>query len=501
MLNYPYLRLGNVQPLDPDLTGIAALGTAANKMLYTTAADTWAEADITAAGRAILDDAAASNQRTTLGLVIGTNVQAQSAILDDLNTLGTPASDGQFIVATGVGAFAYESTTTARTSLGIGTGDSPQFAAIKLGTANLKSGSLFELAEEAANAEFVLSCYHDTETTMALITLRKADNTEAAPALIDDNAILGTIQFQGYDGSGWHTGAKIEGRIDGTPSGGTDMPTELTFWTVNEDSAQLNQRMTIAPDGKVGIGTLSPSFQLDVQSAGSTATGIQVRAANASSSAYAICQLNTTDSAAGGMILGDPGGSTVSFANRLEIYNDSSGLGISITAVDASGDIRFFTAGRTNERVRIASDGNVGIANIDPQGILSIGNATEGGTAGLNYQTAHETHTLAGAKTSDTTTISIPAGATLLGVSFCVNTAVSDDDGDDTWSAAFITGSTATLGTGEAAAQNTKVNTLIVPESSSGVCQIQFTANGSNFDGGVIEMVAYYLDLTSLANV
>ena len=41
-------------------------------------------------------------------------------VLEDLDTLGAAASDGQFIVATGAGAFAYESGATVRTSLGLG---------------------------------------------------------------------------------------------------------------------------------------------------------------------------------------------------------------------------------------------------------------------------------------------------------------------------------------------------------------------------------------------
>ena len=38
-----------------------------------------------------------------------------------LGALSAPASDGQFIVATGAGAFQYETAATARTSLGLGT--------------------------------------------------------------------------------------------------------------------------------------------------------------------------------------------------------------------------------------------------------------------------------------------------------------------------------------------------------------------------------------------
>ena len=58
----------NVQAYDATLQSLSGLGTAADKYAYTTGVDTWAEGTITSAGRAILDDASASDQRTTLGL-------------------------------------------------------------------------------------------------------------------------------------------------------------------------------------------------------------------------------------------------------------------------------------------------------------------------------------------------------------------------------------------------------------------------------------------------
>lgn len=68
------------QPLDSDLTAIAALTSAADKVPYSTGSATWALADFTAAGRALVDDASAADQRTTLG-INSTNVKLTESLI------------------------------------------------------------------------------------------------------------------------------------------------------------------------------------------------------------------------------------------------------------------------------------------------------------------------------------------------------------------------------------------------------------------------------------
>ena len=97
--------------------------------------------DATIAAGGALTIAAGAVENGMLAGSITAN-KMNNAIFEDLETLGAPASDGQFIVATGAGAFAYESGATARTSLGLGASDNVDFNSLTLAGDLTVRGSL-----------------------------------------------------------------------------------------------------------------------------------------------------------------------------------------------------------------------------------------------------------------------------------------------------------------------------------------------------------------------
>jgi hypothetical protein len=163
----------DVQAYDAGLQSISGLTTSANQMIYTTALDTYATTGLTAAGRAILDDADASAQRTTLGLAIGTDVQAYDAELTAI--AGLAVTDGNIIVGNGT-TWVAESGATARTSLGLGAGDSPTFTAVTAGQVDVTAQGDVRF-QDAAGGQFVALQGPGTVATSYTLSLPTADGT------------------------------------------------------------------------------------------------------------------------------------------------------------------------------------------------------------------------------------------------------------------------------------------------------------------------------------
>jgi hypothetical protein len=87
---------------------------------------------------------------------------------------------------------------------------------------------------------------------LVLAKSRSASNT-----IVQADDQLGSVNFQGNDGTEFVEAAQIAAFVDGTP-GANDMPSRLVFSTTADGAAFTTERLRIDSSGNVGIGTSAP---------------------------------------------------------------------------------------------------------------------------------------------------------------------------------------------------------------------------------------------------
>ncbi len=191
--------------LGPALTSIAGLTTASDNYIYTTASNVYTTGTITDFGRSLVDDTNASDARSTLELVIGSDVQEYDAQLTDI--AGLSPTDNSVIIGDG-NNFVLESGDTLRTSLGLAIGSDVQeydatLAAVAdgtyTGTNTITSvGTLTSLATSDTSVTLTgASTLISTTTNAADLTLATNGNVSSASILIASSSTnTGNINLQ-----------------------------------------------------------------------------------------------------------------------------------------------------------------------------------------------------------------------------------------------------------------------------------------------------------------
>lgn len=153
----------DVQAYDAGLLSIAGLTTAADKLIYTTASDTYAVTDFSAFGRTLVDDADAGTARTTLGLgSIAT--QAANSV-----TITGGSISGITDLAIADGGTGASDAATARTNLGVAIGSDVQ----AYDADTLKADTTDELT-----AGYSATVYNNGTQTSGTLTPDEADGNK-----------------------------------------------------------------------------------------------------------------------------------------------------------------------------------------------------------------------------------------------------------------------------------------------------------------------------------
>jgi hypothetical protein len=194
-------------------------------------------------------------------------------------------------------------------------------------------------------------------------SLYRTRGTIASPTAVQSSDILGSIIFNSHNGITVGDAAYITAKA--TENHGTGRGTELQFHTTNNTIGSPSQKMVIANNGFVGIGTPAPAEQLEIEhSTGAALLSLD----HSSNTQYNSVFFKESNTLKGNIGQWGSAYSVTALQNDVQISNLTSG----------AGDINFNVNNNiTTPSMVLTWEGRLGVGTTSPTSLLSVGNASQ----------------------------------------------------------------------------------------------------------------------------
>jgi hypothetical protein len=297
--------------------------------------------DNVAVGRTALSSLTTSNENVGVGMNGGRSITTGTGrnTFIGFNSGFTGAWGTQLATATNSTAIGYQSYTDKSNQMVFGNASVTEFkfdrnaSAVALLPNLTASSSNFHLFERTTT---------DINTSGAIVSFKRTSSGD----MVD--GFGSNVAFQIRDN------ANVDNTISTIRAlrSGADNSGRLVFETVN--TGVFGEKMTILPDGKVGIGTASPTNTLSILTIGNT-DGFQIRRNSTTTNDYALLGFRVTNSEG-----------TTNFAEMRAVRTNRAISG------DTDISLHSFTNGSLTEKLRIRDDGLVGINETSPTAQLQV---------------------------------------------------------------------------------------------------------------------------------